>query len=186
MLFKVDNTLLWDNCFYIITDEGNVYCVKLDETAIGTNIWILNFILVDGVPNNKEVFKTIQTMQENLKKLLIEKNINTVIAYIDGATRKERDKKTKIFTRWIDDPFECFVDESPEIRIQGGKNPIYPDTNFIKIVRKNYTDIKPTEVIKETPTETSEKINIKFCYNCGTENKNYKFCPGCGKNLQQS
>ena len=184
MLFKVDDTLSWDNCFYIITDEGNIYCVKLDETALGTGIWVLNFILVDGSPNNKEVFKTLQTFWINLKKMLIEKNINTVIAYIDGATRKERDQKTKVFTRWIDDPFECFVDESPEVRVQGKKTPIYPDTNFLKIVRKSFSS--PEVKIEEAKPIITQQIDIKFCYNCGTENKGFKFCPNCGTNLQQS
>ena len=187
MLFKVDNTLLWDNCFYIITEQDNVYCVKLEETAWSTGIWILNFILVDGVPNNKEVFKTLQTFWVNLKKLLIEKNINTVIAYIDGSTRKERDQKTKVFSRWIDDPFVCIIDESPEIRIQGKKSSIQLDTNCLKIIRKSEEYVETIKEVKPQEEKSIQKnLSIKFCYNCGSENKEFKFCPNCGQNLQQA
>lgn len=188
-MFRVDNTFLWDNCFYIESELGTKYCVRLNETAPGTNIWIINFILISGTPKGREVFKTLSILWENLKKFFIDKDITSAFGYIDGKTREERDQKTKIFTRWVDYPFEVIVDASPEIRIQGSSRSHTIDTNMFHISRipKSGTDkeeLKLKEEIQKIDTPTNTEI--KFCFNCGNPNNSFVFCPNCGTKLKQA
>jgi hypothetical protein len=180
MIFKVDNSFLWDNAFFIETESGIKYVVRLDETSKYSGVWTLSFLLLSGTPNSREIFGTMNTLSENLLDVLNEKNINSLLVWINGKDRKEIDQKTKVFLRWIKHPFEYTLDGNPEIRIQGKSDIIYPDTNFIYIKRisSKKEEKKEENIILET--------KIKFCFNCGEENKDYKFCPGCGTNLKQT
>lgn len=191
-MFKVENSTI-NNCFSIFTDCGNKYYVSLNETAPKSGVWLINFRLVDGIASSKEVFITLKTLWINLKKIMIDKNINSVFGYIDGEDREERDKKTKVFSRWVDYPFEVHVDNSPEIRIRGKSSPIYLDTNFFHIKRipgsineSIQEPEKKEEIVAVENSKNSFTLEIKFCFNCGIENKSFKFCPNCGTNLQQS
>lgn len=182
MIFKVDNSILWDNVFFIETDSGVKYVAKLEETSPSSGVWTLFFLLVNGIPNSKEIFGTMNTLTENLVNVLNKKGIDSLLVWIDGKDRKEIDQKTKVFLRWVEYPFEYTLDENPEIRIQGKNETIYPKTNFIHIRRVVNQEVKK-DVQVQTPTLN---IKVKFCFNCGMENKDYKFCPGCGTNLKQT
>lgn len=185
-MFKVNDLSDSANCFYIHTDAGNKYCVKLDETSSKSNIWIINFILINGEPSKREVFTTLKTGWTYLKKFLIEKNAQSAFGYIDGKDREERDQKTKIFTRWIDYPFTFEVDDNPEIRVQGIRGSYYMDTNFIHVKRipgSKVEQINSSTIENKIDSETIITKNIKFCFECGLENKNYKFCPNCGTRI---
>lgn len=181
-MYKVHGSIIDDCCVYIQTDFNNKYLIRFDETAPGTNIWIINFLLINGSPNNKEVFKTLSIAWSHIKKFLLHKKVNSAFGYIDGPTREVRDKKTKVFTKWIDYPFEYEIDSTPEIRIQGSNGSYQVDTNFFHVKRATERSIK-TDKIDPIISQNTQKI--KFCFNCGDENKGYKFCPGCGTNLQQ-
>lgn len=181
MIFKVDNSILWDNIFFIETDSGVKYVAKLEETSPSSGVWTLFFLLVNGIPNSKEIFGTMNTLTENLVNVLNQKGIDSLLVWIDGKDRKEIDQKTKVFLRWVEYPFEYTLDENPEIRIQGKNETIYPKTNFIHIRR-----VVNQEVKKDVQVQTPTLNKVKFCFNCGMENKDYKFCPGCGTNLKQT
>lgn len=187
MPYNVIKDFLWDNCFFIETESGNKYCIKLNETDNNSGVWIVNFILLQGFPQNKEVFKTLNLFWNNLKQFMIDRNITSVFGWIDGKDREEIDQKTKVFTRWVDYPFICEVDDMPEIRIQGKSGAIYPNTNFFHIKRReDYTPVVEVEKkSEETHLEDKDKTSFKFCPDCGTENKSFKFCPNCGKKLNQ-
>jgi hypothetical protein len=165
---------------------GTKYAVQLLETSPGSKLWTFNFKLIEGVPDQKEVFKTMSVLQDVLLEsggLIERNNVKEIVVFIDGKNREEIDQKTKIFTRWIKSPWVFSIESNPEIIIEGKRDQIYPNTNFIHI--------KKTDVIEQvTPIENTKSpinlSNIKFCYNCGLENNNYKFCPGCGTNLQQA
>jgi len=179
-MYTIDRSVSWDNTIFFKSDNGTRYGVQLSETAPGSKLWTFNFKLINGVPDQKEVFKTMGILQEVLLEPggLIEKNnVTEVIVLIEGESREEIDQKTKIFTRWIKSPWEFKIESNPEIIIDGKRENIYPNTNLVHIKK---SDILPN-VIK-----SSVNTNIKFCYNCGMENNNYKFCPGCGENLQQA
>lgn len=184
MNFTVDYSLSHENFFSMTTPSGNKYSLKLEETAHNSGLYILNFLLVQGVPNQREVFKTLHTMRDVLKEHCAKNNINSIFAYIDGKTREEIDKKTRVFCKLADYPYECIVDTLPEIRIQGMRGAYYPDTNFLHIKRSNNVDINQSK--KMSNMNVIKQSNIKFCFECGLENKGYKFCPGCGTNLQQA
>jgi hypothetical protein len=187
MVFKVDNSILWDNVFFIETDSGVKYVAKLEETSPESGVWALYFLLLSGIPNSREIFGTMNTLSENLIDVLNQKGINSLLVWINGEDRKEIDQKTKVFLRWVEYPFEYTLDENPEIRIQGKNDVIYPNTNFIHIRRVNQEIEKVEEQkIQTVHTETISNNKIRFCFNCGEENKDYKFCPGCGTNLKQT
>ncbi len=181
-MYTIDRTIFWDNTIFFDSDNGTRYGVQITETAPGSKVWTFNFKLVSGIPDQKEVFKTMSVLQDVLLEPggLIEKNnVTQIIVLIDGKNRDEIDQKTKIFTRWIKSPWTFKIDSTPEIIIEGKRDQIYPNTNTIHIKK---TDIEQSTKVKN-PVNTS---NIKFCYNCGLENNNYKFCPSCGANLKQA
>ena len=62
MNFKVDNSILWDNVFFIETDSGVKYVAKLEETSPGSGVWTLFFLLLNGIPNSREIFGTMNTL----------------------------------------------------------------------------------------------------------------------------
>ena len=103
------------------------------------------------------------------------RGINTLLVYIAGSDRNEIDQKTKIFTRWIKTPWKYEVISNPIITIQGNRNHIQTNTNFIHMTR----GVEEVVVIKSP-------VGAKFCFNCGLENNNFKFCPSCGTNLKQT
>ena len=100
MNFKVDNSILWDNVFFIETDSGVKYVAKLEETSPGSGVWTLFFLLVNGIPNSREIFGTMNTLTENLINVLNQKGIDSLLVWIAGKDRKEIDQKTKVFLRW--------------------------------------------------------------------------------------
>jgi len=185
-MYTIDKSTSWDNTIFFSSDNGIKYGVQLSETSTGSNLWTFNFKLISGIPDQKEVFKTMGVLQDVLLEPggLIEKNnVNEIVVFIDGKSREEIDQKTKIFTRWVKSPWTFSVESNPEIIIEGKRDQIYPNTNFIHIKKTNIIEpIKSIETNK-TPINVS---NIKFCYNCGLKNNNSKFCPGCGTNLQQA
>lgn len=175
MAYTIDKTLSWANVINFTSDSGTKYSIRLSETTIGSGMWTLEFNLVSGEPSNSEVFSTMSKLYEILTEkdgLLEKNNANNIIIYIAGRDREEVNKKTSVFTRWIRSPWEYKIDYQPEVIIQGRRDPIYPDTNFIHMTKN--------QNLVETVTVT------KFCFNCGAENKDYKFCPSCGQNLQQA
>jgi RNA polymerase subunit RPABC4/transcription elongation factor Spt4 len=155
------------------TDLGSKYIVKFEEVSEG--IWTLNFQLESGEPLRSEIFKTMKFLGDNTSNFLDEKGINTLLVYIVGSDRSEIDQKTKIFTRWIKSPWKYEVISNPIITIEGNRDYIETNTNFIHMTR-GVEEV----VINESP------IGSKFCFNCGLENNNYKFCPSCGTNLKQA
>ncbi len=172
MPYSIDKSLLSENVFKITTDSGAKYIIVLQETAEGSGLWTLSFLLEpEKRPLPSEVFKTMRILEENLLQILDEKGITSILVYIAGKDREEVDQKTKIFTRWIERPWEYVIESDPIIRIHGKRKEIQTMTNFIHL-KKNLN------------IETN--INKRFCTNCGTENKNYKFCPNCGNNLEQT
>jgi len=184
-MYTIDRSISWNNTIFFDSDNGTRYGVQLTETAPGSKLWTFNFKLVNGIPDQKEVFKTMSVLQDVLLEPggLIERNdVTQIVVLIDGRNRDEIDQKTKIFTRWIKSPWSFTIDSSPEITIEGKRDQIYPNTNVIHI-KKTENIEQPVIVETKTPVNIS---NIKFCYNCGLENNNYKFCPGCGTNLKQA
>ena len=184
-MYTIDRTIFWDNTIFFDSDNGTRYGVQLIETAPGSKVWTFNFKLISGIPDQKEVFKTMNALQDVLLEPggLIEKNnVTRIIVLIDGKNRNEIDQKTKIFTRWIKSPWEFTVDSNPEIIIEGKRDQIYPNTNVIHIKKTDFVE-KSVDIETKKPINIS---NIKFCYNCGLENNNFKFCPGCGTNLKQA
>ena len=183
-MYTIDKSISWDNTIVFNSDSGTKYGVQLLETAPGSKLWTFNFKLIEGIPDQKEIFKTMNVLYDVLTEPggLIEKNnVTEIIVLIDGKNRDEIDQKTKIFTRWIRSPWVFEINSAPEIIIEGRRDQIYPNTNLIHI--------KKTDVIEQvisTETKPINISNIKFCYNCGFENNNYKFCPGCGTNLKQA
>lgn len=173
----IDRSLEFLNVISFKSNSGVEYKLIVIETFPGSNIWTFSFQLISGKPNTKEVFQTMKTIQQLMleKNGLVEKyNMREIILVIEGKDRDEVDRKTKIFTRWIEKPYYFEIISNPIISIEGKRENIYLDTNFIHIKKSNL----PPEY------KTSE---VKFCFNCGSENKeNYKFCPNCGQNLQQA
>lgn len=177
MSYTVDKSLLWSNVIIFTSDSGTKYSIRLVETTRGSGLWTLEFNLISGSPDNSEVFSTMSTLYNVLTGSggLIEKtNATNILFYIAGNNRDEIDQKTNVFTRWIKSPWEYKIDYNPEVTIQGKRDKLYPNTNFIYM--------KKTENITISPTAS----NVKYCYNCGSVNNNYKFCPNCGTNLQQA
>jgi len=177
-MYTIDKSISWNNTIVFTSNSGTKYSVQLLETSPGSKIWTFNFKLIEGIPDKKEVFKTISVIQDVLLEpggLIERNNVNEIVVFIGGKSREQIDQKTKIFTRWIKSPWIFNIESNPEITIEGKRDQIYLNTNFIHI--------KKTDVIENN--KTIDLSNIKFCYNCGLENNNYKFCPGCGTNLQQ-
>lgn len=137
----------------------------------------MDFTLLSGTPSAIEIFRTMGTLYELAFEHVESKGFKNILAYINGANREEIDQKTRIFTRWINPEFwDHQIIPNPQIIIPGKRNGTFTlQTNGIAMTRKN--------VIVPVPTPVPS-VDIKFCYNCGTENDNYKFCPTCGTNLQ--
>jgi hypothetical protein len=184
-MYTIDRSISWNNTIFFKSDSGTSYGVQLIETAPGSNLWTFNFKLINGIPDEKEVFKTMGVLYDVLTEPggLIEKNnVSELIVFITGESQEEMDQKTKVFTRWLKSPWEFKINTNPEIKIDGKRDQIYPNTNLIHIKKVDVIE-QPAIVETKTPVNIS---NIKFCYNCGLENNNYKFCPGCGTNLKQA
>ena len=170
----IDKTFEWNNTILFKSNLGAEYIVNLLQTSPNSNIWTLNFALINGHPANNEVFKIMSTLQQILISPggLIEKNnVKKIAVTISGKNNKEIDMKTKIFTRWIKKPWIFEIHYNPEVEIIGKREKIYPRTNIIFIT-------KTEEII------ANESTNNKYCFYCGSINKGYKFCPSCGTNLQ--
>lgn len=168
MSYIVDNNLIWNNIFMFTTDLGNKYVAKFEK--VSQDIWTLDFYLESGESVRSEIFKTMKVLGDNTSIFLNERNINTLLVYISGKNKEEIDQKTKVFTRWIKSPWNYDIIPNPIITIDGKKNFIQTNTNFIHITR----GVEESIIVK------------KYCFNCGVENKDYKFCPSCGTNLQQT
>jgi hypothetical protein len=189
MSYNIDNSLIWNNLFIFTTDAGTKYIAKFEEVSEG--IWTLDFQLSSGEPLRSEIFKTMKFLGDNTSDFLDEREINTLIVYIAGSDRNEIDQKTKIFTRWIKSPWKYEIISNPIITIEGNRNHIQTNTNFIHMTRgveevvvESPVNKVVNEVVNEVVVESP--VGIKFCFNCGLENNNYKFCPSCGTNLKQA
>ena len=171
-MYTIDKTL--EVCNIIdIKSEDLVYKLILLETAPGSKLWTITLALISGKPNVNYIYKTMKTIHSLLFENggLIEKNnVTEIILTIEGKDKKEIDKKTKVFTRWIKNPWTFKITENPIISIIGSLENIYLNTNLIHL-KKSIIESKP---------------EIRFCFNCGYENiKAYNFCPSCGTNLKQ-
>lgn len=182
MPYNIDNSLIWNNLFMFTTDAGTKYIAKFEEISEG--IWTLDFQLTSGEPLRSEIFKTMEVLGDNTSNFLDERGINTLLVYITGSDRNEINQKTKIFTRWIREPWKYEVISNPIITIEGKKDHIQTNTNFIHMTR----GIEEVVVIKSPLNKlvSESPVGVKFCFNCGSENNNYKFCPSCGTNLKQA
>ena len=185
MSYNIDNSLIWNNLFIFTTDAGTKYIAKFEEISEG--IWTLDFQLSSGEPLKSEIFKTMKVLGDNTSNFLDEKGINTLLVYISGSDRNEIDQKTKIFTRWIISPWKYEVISNPIITIEGKKDHIQTNTNFIHMTRGVDEVVIESPVNKVIDTVVTESpVGAKFCFNCGLQNNNYKFCPSCGTNLKQA
>ena len=107
-MYTIDRSISWSNTIVFSSDNGTKYGVQLLETAPGSKLWTFNFKLIEGVPDQKEVFKTMSVLQDVLLEpggLIERNNVNEIVVFIDGKSREEIDQKTKIFTRWIKSPW---------------------------------------------------------------------------------
>ncbi len=135
-MYNVGTKLLWDDYFFFQTESGTKYFCKLSETAPSSGVWTFNFGLEDGGnPLLSEVFETMQTLTQSLEDILDDKGITNVLVYIVGKDRDEIDKKTNVFTRWIELPWSYTIERNPEIRINGKRDSIYTNTNFIYLTK---------------------------------------------------
>ena len=107
-----------------------------------------------------------------------EKNINNAVIFIAGENQEVINQKTTVFTRWIDLDWDYTIQPNIEMKIAGLRNTIMIPTNAIMMTRKQTTVQKQVVI--------NGNVNIKFCFNCGTENKGFQFCPNCGTNLKQN
>lgn len=171
--FKIDRSLESDGVFQYTTVSGCKYLVSIHESAPNSGLATLDFILVSGSPSVIEVFKTMKTLYEISTEYVLKRGFKNLIFYIDGSNREEIDRKTNIFTRWIDtDIWEYRIERQPYIIIPDMINGIISfNTNAIIIKKKDNPLVK--------------SVKSKFCHNCGEPNSNYKFCPNCGQNLQE-
>jgi len=175
--FQIDRSLSSDGVYQYTTDNGVRYIVKISETAPGSGLATMDFILLAGSPSAIEIFRTMGTLYELAFEHVESKNYKNILVYITGSNREEIDQKTRIFTRWVNPEFwDHQIVPNPQIIIPGKRNGTYMlPTNAIVMTRKNTTVSVPAP---------APSVDIKFCYNCGEENNNYKFCPKCGTNLQ--
>lgn len=170
MVYQVNKSLWDDNCFSFKTETGTDYICSMMRTAPESNLWTFQFNSSKEDFDNREIFTVMNTIEKYILELTELRDIDKVVVYIQGKNRQEIDKKTKIFTRWIKDPWSVKVVDSREL-------PIAQRFDF------NTNIILMTKNIKEN---SINQISMKFCFNCGSENKDYKFCPNCGTNLQQA
>jgi len=180
--FQIDRTLACDGLYKYSTDNGVEYNVKIHESAPGSGLATIYFTLLSGKPSAIEVFRTMNTLYELSFEYVESKGFKNILVHIDGKDREEIDKKTRIFTsgltKWVGpNVFDYQIISNPKITVPGRRNGAYTfETNAIYMTRKSTP--APTTI------EAPPNVDIKFCYNCGTENNNYKFCPKCGTNLQ--
>lgn len=135
MSYFIDRSLENFNTIIFKTDCGIEYSVNLSQTATNSSTWVINFALLKGVPNNKEVFKTMCTLYEILNEMTQKNNIRDIIVTIAGKDTEEINKKTKIFTRWIKYPWTFDVKYNPEITILGKRERVYTNTNVIRMTK---------------------------------------------------
>lgn len=135
MNYFIDKSLEHFNTIMFKTDCGTEYSVNLSQTAPNSSTWVINFALIKGVPDNKEVFKTMCTLYEILNEMTQKNNIHDIIITIAGKDTKEISKKTKIFTRWIKHPWTFDVKYNPEITIPGKRERVYTNTNVIRMTK---------------------------------------------------
>lgn len=180
MSYVIDRGMEWDGIYKYTTDSGISYMAKIHETAPGSGFWTIDFIKLSKEDGDaREVFTIMNTLIELSMEYAEMNNIQNAIIFINGENREQINQKTKIFTRWIKDYWDYQVVSNPQVFIPGKRDGrITIPTNGIFMTRKKNL-ITP---IKETKLST---VEIKFCYNCGTENNNFKFCPKCGTSLQQ-
>jgi hypothetical protein len=180
MSYIIDKELEWDGIYKYTTDSGISYMAKIDETAPGSGYWTIDFIKLSKNDGNvREVFAIMNTLIELSMEYADIKNIQNVIIFINGENRDLIDQKTRIFTRWIKDYWDYQIVSNPEMVISGKRDGrINIPTNGIFMTRKQ-------GIVTPIQTTKLSSVDVKFCYNCGTENNNFKFCPKCGTSLQQ-
>jgi|688.fasta_scaffold364307_2 hypothetical protein len=180
MSYVIDKGMEWDGIYKYTTDSGISYMVKIHETAPGSGYWTIDFIKLSKDSGNvREVFSIMSMLMELSMGYADIRNIQNVIIFISGENREQINQKTRIFTRWIKDYWNYQIVSNPEVIIPGKRDGrITIPTNGIFMTRKQGL-VTPIE------TTTLSSVEIKFCYNCGTENNNFKFCPKCGTSLQQ-
>lgn len=179
MTFQIDRSLSADGVYQFSTDNNIKYLIKISESSPGSGLATMDFVLLSGEPTAIEIFRTMGTLYELTSEYVDLKGINNILVYINGSNRNEIDQKTRIFTRWINQEFWSHtVVSNPQVTIPNKRDGTYIlPTNAIIMTRKAVVIVKK-EVVQPP------SVDIKFCFNCGTENNNFKFCPKCGKNLQ--
>lgn len=82
------------------TDLGtklSLYFKKINEIS-DKNIWTFGF---DIIENKGDVFNIFNKIQENVIDKIKKDKIDTLLIYVQSE-KKYLDKKTKVFTRWIE------------------------------------------------------------------------------------
>lgn len=180
MAYDVDKTLISEGVFHFTTDSNCKYVTKISETSKNSGLWTIDFIKLSGSPSEFEVFKTMKTMTETVIEYVDKMNIKNMMIFISGSNELEIEKKTKTFQRWMVG-WDFEIIKNMEIKVSGLRNPIFVPTNTFMMKRKQ------NSISSQDVNKTGIKnIEIKFCFNCGTENQGFQFCPTCGTNLKQN
>jgi hypothetical protein len=178
MSYNLDKSLSWNGLYKYTTDNGAQYLAKISETAKNSGLWTLDFIKVSGDPSPIEVFKILNTLFLASMEFVNQRNINNAYLAISGENDIEIEKKTKAFTRWIEEYWNYEIVDRPEFKISGKKETMVIPTKVIFMKRKPFT---PINVVSE-----SNNSFMKFCPNCGNQNNDFQFCSNCGTNLKQA
>ena len=81
-MYTIDRSISWNNTIVFTSDNETKYSVQLLETAPGSKLWTFNFKLLEGAPDQKEVFKTLSVLQDVLLEpggLIERNNVNETI-----------------------------------------------------------------------------------------------------------
>jgi hypothetical protein len=179
MTYNLDKSLISDGMIFYTTDSGCKYLAKIFETSTGSGLWTLDFIKLSGDPESSEVFKIMKTLTDACMEYVYDKNINNVAIFVSGENEDVINQKTTIFQRWLRDDWDFEITPNMEIKISGKRNSSYSvPTNAIMMKRK--------QKVVQKQIITNGNIQVKFCFNCGSENNGFQFCPNCGTNLKQS
>ena len=179
MTYNIDKTLIDDGLIQYSTDSGCKYIVKIFESSPGSGLWSIDFFKVFGEPTPIEVFKIMRTLTDVAMEYVYQKNITNVAIFIAGENDEIIQKKTVAFQRWLKEDWDFEVISNMEMKISGMK-----DSTFI--VPTNTIMMKRKQNVVQKQVSINGNIEVKFCYNCGTENKGFQFCPNCGTNLKQN
>lgn len=165
MVNKIDKTL-GGGLFKYYTDSNCCYIIDIHAGSIDSDLWFIDLFKEYGTPDKREVFSILKTLADLSIEYANNNGIKKVLAVIDANDDKEREKKTKVFTRYINDDWEFKVLSNPDFKISGKRNHGLINTSCIFMTKK-------------------EIDNSKYCPKCGVKDNNYKFCPECGFKIKE-